>query len=416
MSKYLAGTKRIIGDVYVALNLDGRVNVNGKRTVRIRVQHKGISRMYSTHCTMTETEYLNFLKGKYSNQYDCANILDVFDNFCTRIKAMNENDDFSFMHLNRLMGIGKTQRNTLQSLILLRTKELEERKQIGTAITYRDLLSCINKFMEGEDVPLSSLTKTWCESFIDFMKKRGNNDTTISIRTRALSAILNVAVDQYIIKNNPLKKITIPTWNRKEVEVTNDVLETLIRVSADQIDLKDYIWLQYWKALLYGNGMDLTDLLHLRWSDMKGNMITFQRRKMIKRTKRDIKIFIRPELNQCITDIMKFKGGGKDYILMDLDDIEPNSYEEKKRITQTGRNINNALQRICRLMDIKTKITVHSARHLFATKTLQSGAPIEYVSFAMGHSDIRTTVNYMQGYTDDQIRNFAEMMSQYIRN
>lgn len=412
--RYLSGFKKIIGDVTVALNLDGRELCDMTRTVRIRVSYRSVSRMYSTHCSMTTDEYTRFQHGQWDNKDACENIMFLFDRYCKVIRKLEEADEFSFESLNNLLGKGV--RNSLQDLISHKIKNLESKGKIGTAITYKDLLAAVNRFSGNKEISMSAIDKNWCIRFMDDLKTHGNVSTTISIRLRGLSSIMNDAVKRYLAKRNPVKDISIPPSARKVLDVGKEDLKRLLDTSLIEIGENDYIHLQYWKALYYGNGMDLTDLLHLKWRDMYNGMIVFERRKTLDRTPRPIRIPISQMLNDCFNTIIKLKGKGKQYILPDMEDVEPGTYKEKARISQIAKNINSALRRICEFKGIKSKITTHSARHIFATKNLQAGAPIEFISFAMGHSNIRTTMNYLEGYTDEQLRQYAAMMNKYIHS
>lgn len=58
-------------------------------------------------------------------------------------------------------------------------------------------------------------------------------------------------------------------------------------------------------------------------------------------------------------------------------------------------NMNRTLQRIARDCGLKKHITMHVARHTFATTvTLSQGVPLETVSQMLGHTNILTTQIY----------------------
>ena len=58
-------------------------------------------------------------------------------------------------------------------------------------------------------------------------------------------------------------------------------------------------------------------------------------------------------------------------------------------------NMNRTLQRIARDCGLKKHITMHMARHTFATTvTLSQGVPLETVSQMLGHTNILTTQIY----------------------
>ena len=69
----------------------------------------------------------------------------------------------------------------------------------------------------------------------------------------------------------------------------------------------------------------------------------------------------------------------------------------------TNQKFNSYLKEIADLCGINKNLTVHTARHTFATTvTLENGASIESVSKMLGHSDIKTTQIYAK-VTDTKV-------------
>ena len=66
----------------------------------------------------------------------------------------------------------------------------------------------------------------------------------------------------------------------------------------------------------------------------------------------------------------------------------------KKAFSARGAYLNKILKRIMRKLEIDKSVSMHTARHTFATICLNLGARIEVVSKLLGHSDIKTTQIY----------------------
>jgi site-specific recombinase XerD len=61
----------------------------------------------------------------------------------------------------------------------------------------------------------------------------------------------------------------------------------------------------------------------------------------------------------------------------------------------SNQNLNKYLKEIARLLSISKRLSMHIARHTFATTvTLEQGVDITTVSRMLGHKDIRTTQIY----------------------
>jgi site-specific recombinase XerD len=62
---------------------------------------------------------------------------------------------------------------------------------------------------------------------------------------------------------------------------------------------------------------------------------------------------------------------------------------------KSNQKLNSYLSEIEGICDIKKRLTMHRARHTFATTvTLTNGVPIETVSKMLGHTSLKTTQIY----------------------
>jgi site-specific recombinase XerD len=69
-----------------------------------------------------------------------------------------------------------------------------------------------------------------------------------------------------------------------------------------------------------------------------------------------------------------------------------------------GRNI---------IVLIDKKGTTYVARHTFSTVLKRSGASTEYIQEALGHSDIKTTENYLDSFEKDVKKEFAQRLTAF---
>ena len=71
------------------------------------------------------------------------------------------------------------------------------------------------------------------------------------------------------------------------------------------------------------------------------------------------------------------------------------------------RFINDWMKHILKNLGIDKKATTYVARHTFSTVLKRSGASTEYIQEALGHSDVKTTENYLASFGKDVKREFA---------
>ena len=75
--------------------------------------------------------------------------------------------------------------------------------------------------------------------------------------------------------------------------------------------------------------------------------------------------------------------------------------------------INNWMKHILKNLEIDKKGTTYVARHTFSTVLKRSGASTEYIQEALGHSDVKTTENYLDSFGKDVKREFAHRLSSF---
>lgn len=71
---------------------------------------------------------------------------------------------------------------------------------------------------------------------------------------------------------------------------------------------------------------------------------------------------------------------------------------------------------IARKLEITNDITTYAARHSFATVLQRSGASTEFISEALGHSNVKTTQNYLAGFEDDRKKEIVKALTAFAKD
>lgn len=397
--------KERFGPVTVHLNLRLRPLKDGTFPVVVRVQWRCTTKCYSTRCSMTEPQWKRFAARPEADHPAMI----AFAKYKDAVNTLVREDDFSFRKLISLTGHGRG--GTIQELVGAYEAEQRKRRSYNTASTYLALGTALDEFLKHEPTPVGRLTPNDCERFLAWLaNERNNGNTTINMRARCLTAVLSKAVSDHLIKKNPMDKVKRPQPRRRDLSISSRSLSRLLHATEEELGPTVFRRLNYWRACYYGNGMNMRDLLTLKLSDLRinpdGAEITFIRHKTSGSSGRSVRVPLLPELAEALTAI----GNGKDHICPDLDGVEPGSETEHRLIRQAIANVNHNLRKACAILKIPEKITTGVARHSFATRLQQGGAPIAYISEAMGHTRIRTTQNYLDGYTNEQRRLLASLL------
>lgn len=71
------------------------------------------------------------------------------------------------------------------------------------------------------------------------------------------------------------------------------------------------------------------------------------------------------------------------------------------------------MKTIAKELEISADVTTYAARHSFATILQRSGVNTSFISEALGHSNIKTTQNYLAGFEDDSKKEIAKLLTDF---
>lgn len=72
--------------------------------------------------------------------------------------------------------------------------------------------------------------------------------------------------------------------------------------------------------------------------------------------------------------------------------------------------INDWMRKIKKKVGIERNITCYVARHTFSTVMKRSGASTEFIQEALGHTNIKTTENYLDSFEKEVKKEFASRL------
>lgn len=244
------------------------------------------------------------------------------------------------------------------------------------------------------DKPLRLITISDIEKYKSFRLKEVAQ-TTINIELSTIKAIFNIGICFNWINSNPcntIKKVSIPQKER----LCFDETELALIVNNCKSDLMKSII----KFALH-TGCRLNEILNVQWKD-----IDFEDRIINIRNKEDFKtktgkqrqIPISDELFQYLNKMIDSKSDDNILILINPDKyIFSLRYGAKMRIDCVSKEFKKILRKI----NYPEKFHFHCLRHTFITKLIKSGVNINYVKEIAGHSDVKTTMNYIHIVTND---------------
>ncbi len=164
-----------------------------------------------------------------------------------------------------------------------------------------------------------------------------------------------------------------------------------------------------------GNGINMKDILLLKWGNIDGEYIRYVRAKT-KRTNKTctvpITLYVNEEMRNIILRWGNPQSSAQDYLFPVLKEgLTPE--REMAIIQQFIKMINKYLKLIAQELSIDKPITTYFARHSFATILKKSGVSPLFISESLGHASVRTTEIYLDSFEDDQRKSILENLRKY---
>jgi integrase len=398
-----------LNGITVAAILDNRrKTVSGAYPVKIRVTYKRDRKYYSTGKNLLISEWEKLEKTKSTEllcvkkdlQYTYEKVRDV-------VQALENEGAFSFDALN--MRLGKCVTDTLNSAFQAKIDGLVEAGAIGNSITYSCALKHLEKYA-GTKIAFDSITVDWLKKYEKAMLIEGKSYTTISMYIRSIRALFNETMNAGIIKEAQYPfgkgKYEIPTGKGRKMALTLQQIKQIITYTDEAEATEHYRDLWFFSYLC--NGININDMLKLKYANIDGDEIHFYRSKTLhtSKEKKEIEVLLTPEMKQIIERWGNPDKSPNSYVFPFLTGNET-PIEQKKRIQDVTRRINKHIKKIGDTLGI-SGISTYTARHSFATVLKRSGANIAYISDSLGHSDLKTTENYLASFEkEERIKNAA---------
>ncbi|MFT4155904.1 tyrosine-type recombinase/integrase [Parafilimonas sp.] len=313
--------------------------------------------------------------------------------------------------------------------------QLKSENRIGSAVSYDVAKVSLNKFCVEQKILIekrvdefgkersvsnytfSYITPAFLKRYEKWMLESGNSITTVGIYLRSLRALFNQAIE-----NGQITKEFYPFGKRKyEIPASKNTKKSLTLADIGLIYNYEPIpystaarMRDYWLFMYFCNGINVKDLCRLKFKNIQGDFIVFQRAKTerTKRVSEEIRVPYSAEL-KAIVDRWGNKAINPEvYIFPEL--VAGLSAEQEYNMIQLlTRLINDHMKQIAAYLDIKVNLTTYVARHSFATVLKRSGASVEFISEALGHSNLKTTQSYLASFEDDKKKEVAKALTAF---
>lgn len=285
-------------------------------------------------------------------------------------------------------------------------QRLVAQKKIGNANAYRDTLRALKVFLpKSKTLLFSDIDLGFLNRFETHLRSRDLKETSISVYFRTLRALYNKAIQEKLVSLNyyPFRDFKISKFDtdtRKRAITKEEVkrIEALDLSHDPKLQLaQDVFMFSY-----YTQGINLTDIALMRWSDIKQNRLYYVRAK----TGRSFNVGLMAPAVVILERCRQWSGGHPDdYVFPILDrSRHQTAVQIDNRIHRITREVNRGLKQIAVLVGLDVPLTTYVARHTYATVLKQSNkVSVAVISEALGHESEAVTRTYLKSFENEVI-------------
>jgi len=289
-----------------------REKANGTYPVKLRVTYQRKQVYYPTRFDLSKDDFDKLFTPKPRDQYkkmllELTSIENKAKDIIDELKG-----NFTWKAFDAKFLKKQSNWNSVFSNYEDFIKKLKEDNRIGTAVSYECSLNSLKDYTEKagglsfEDVTIDFLNK-----YESWMLQNSRSITTVGIYLRALRAIYNEAIQTGIVSKDlyPFgkNKYEIPTGkNIKKALVIEEVGKICHYKPESEAEAQAR---DFWLLSYLGNGMNIKDIALLKFRNIHGDIIVFERAKT-KRSRRSNPIVITIPMTEDVKNIVE-KWGNK---------------------------------------------------------------------------------------------------------
>lgn len=313
-----------------------------------------------------------------------------------------------------------------------RAADLFRQEQFSSSDVYRSSAVSLERFLKYkkhyQSFAFDGLTIDFLKDYELWMLKMGKlpknanhkdhgspaSSTTIGMYMTCFRYVYREAINKGVVSISKypfgIGRVTIP----KDSVVRNPRTESDIEKIMSYIPESKNEWLlrDLWLFSYFSCGLNMADLLALKWSDvdLKNNTFTFYRQKSRSTTKTNRKPIQGVLFEQTLDIIERWGNSMRHNYLFPIykDEMTPRqqAVERKHFIYE----INLHMKKIGKKLGLEGDLRSNVARHTFTNTLLRKEVPVEFLAEALGHSEIKTTQNYISRFPSEQRTNYLKRL------
>lgn len=298
---------------------------------------------------------------------------------------------------------------------------LKESERLGTYDSYYYSMRALKLFTGKEKLAFEDIDAKFLLKFENWMLKEEKSKTSVGIYLRCVRSLYNRAINKGHV-NRELYPFGRMEDEKYQIPIGRNIKRALPTIDVKrmyEVELNEGSPLErardIWVFSYLCNGIAIGDIAKLKYKNIKGDFIEYDRKKTIKTAKqiKPIVAYFTPELKAIIDKYGNNESKSSDDYIFPVLTNEMNAIEQRKRIKQFTKNINTHLKKLATKLEINLNLTSYSARHSFATVLMRRDISPIFISKSLGHKDIKTTQSYLDSFEGEAIKEKAGILTDF---
>ncbi len=396
-----------------------RVKDSGKYPVKLRITHNRMHKDFAIGVDLTEHEFENAIKSVPPKHLrnDATTIQNA------EIKARHIISNLAIFTFQKFEaeynGLTKDATDIFPFFDAY-IEDLKAEGRIKTALSYATAANAFRKFNGGRKLHLLDITSSFLKKFQESQVNSGKSITTVGIYTRALRAIYNHCISKGVIKKDAdypfgRGKFIAPSGKNIKKALTLEeikkIFEVLIEPGSYAARARDM-----WMFSYFCSGINFKDLAMLKFKNIDGDMIRFVREKTKRTSQSEQKVIschLSPKAKEILERWRNEDSSDKEAYVFPVLEKTDTLLRVEAKIAQFIKNTNSNMRAICKQLGIEKNVTTYFSRHSAATIMKKSGATINQIQEALGHSNPMVTQKYLDSFDDDIKKDLAKSLTNF---
>lgn len=296
-------------------------------------------------------------------------------------------------------------------------KIMEAQERISSSENYFATLISLLRFRKN--LRLEDITVLFLHDYERWMIAKGNSLTTVGIYIRTLRAIFNIQIADGLLpaKFYPFgkRKYQIPRGVNIKKALEPFEIKKIYDYQPDPSNKNEGFARDMWIFGYFSNGINPNDIFHLKWKNIDDDFIIIQREKTKFTTRSNPRNILIPINDDMKNIIERWSNQDKDpdNFIFPILTNGLSAHRRRELVQDHTGIINNWMRHIAAKVSITKKVTTLTWRHSYATTLKRSGVSTAFIQESLGHTDMRTTENYLDSFELDIKKKYSHHLAAF---